>query len=105
LHPRPAQDLASAQDNGWTQNPNSSVERWGEFKANGDFSWRVLIKMEGSARPGLAPGSWVPRFSARLGDQGEYVNPFTVELGTSRIGTHIPLEDPWGEVPPIEPVP
>ena len=84
-----------AKFNGWEQNLNSNVEQWGELSEDGSFSWRIQIKMEGSLRPGLGPDSWVPRFSARLSGDGDYVNPFTGEIGDGGIGGHIPLDDPY----------
>jgi hypothetical protein len=60
---------------------------WGEVGESGQFEWRLKLKLEGSTRPGLEPGTWVPRFDARLGP-GDYINPFNGELGGREIGTH-----------------
>jgi hypothetical protein len=45
-------------------------------------------------RPGLQPGSNVPRFDARL-EPGRYINPFTGGVGGKGVGTHLPLESQW----------
>lgn len=83
-----------ANSKGWVQRAGDGPEIWGVRNADGSFSWRLKIKPEASMRPGLEADSKVPRFDARLGP-GEYVNPFTGELGGRSVGTHIPLEHQW----------
>jgi len=77
-------------------NPTGAPERWGIYNANGKFEWRLRIKSEASTRIGLESGSHVPRFDARVLtdlDGKSYINPFSGEVGNSRIGTHLPLEN------------
>jgi RHS repeat-associated protein len=92
-----------AKSNGWSQDPNSNVETWGEPDKGKEFAWRIKIKLTPDFRPGLAAGSGQPRFDVRFGD-GDYVNPFTWESGRAA-GEHIPLEDPYGIGPPPVEVP
>ncbi|NNM43552.1 MAG: hypothetical protein HKM07_04350 [Chlamydiae bacterium] len=84
-----------AESRGWEKlpNPNGGPEKWGTYK-NGKFEWNLRIKPEASFRPGLEAGSNIPRFDARLDANGNsYINPFTPQnIGSSEIGTHIPLE-------------
>ena len=56
-----------AKSKGWRQEPNlqGAPEKWG-IHQNGKFEWRIVIKPEASARPGLQQGSNIPRFDARL---------------------------------------
>lgn len=71
------------------------AQRCGEFeRQGGGFEWRLKVKPQGSTRPGLQPGSQVPRFDARTGP-GQYVNPFTGQRGGRGVGTHLPLDHPW----------
>ncbi len=81
-----------AKSKGWQRLPNSQggPEIWGITKL-GKFEFRLKIKPESSLRTGLDSGSQIPRFDARL-SEGAYVNPFTGEVGNSKIGTHNPLE-------------
>ncbi len=81
-----------AKSKGWEKFPNSNggPEKWGVFK-NGEFQWNLKIKPISSYRGGLHRGSGMPRFDARL-DEGIYINPFTSEIGSSNIGTHLLLE-------------
>jgi RHS repeat-associated protein len=86
-----------AKSNGWVQLPNQrgAPETWGIYR-NGSFEWRVKIKPEPTLRPGIQEGSHLPRFDARveLGGEG-YINPFTGEIGSRGVGTHIPLDYPY----------
>ncbi len=87
-----------AKSKGWERlpNPTGAPERWGIYNANGKFEWRLRIKSEASTRIGLESGSHVPRFDARVLtdlDGKSYINPFSGEVGNSRIGTHLPLEN------------
>lgn len=85
-----------AKSKGWEKypNPNGGPEKWGTFQ-NGEFRWNLLIKPESSLRPNLDSGSHIPRFDARLKNCSEYyANPFTGQIGTKQIGTHIPLDVP-----------
>ena len=75
-----------AKRQGYIRNTTSSIERWDDPHTD---EWRLKIKREGSARPGLQPGSRVPRADARLG-KGAYINPLTGQTGKNA-GTHIPL--------------
>jgi hypothetical protein len=81
-----------AKNKGWNKlpNPQGRPEIWGVNTAE-RFEFRLKIKAESSLRSGLDPGSGIPRFDARL-SEGAYINPFTGEIGNSKIGTHIPLE-------------
>ena len=63
-----------------------NIERWDDPHTG---EWRLKMKREGRTRPGLQPGSRVPRADARIG-QGAYVNPQTGQTGQNA-GTHIPL--------------
>lgn len=83
-----------ANSKGWVRQAGDGPEVWGVRNTDGSFSWRLKLKPEASTRPGLEAGSKVPRFDARLGP-GEYVNPFTGEVGGRAAGTHIPLEYQW----------
>ena len=83
-----------AQDNGWVQKAGDGPETWGTPSADGGIDWNLIIKQQGSTRSGLAPGSGRPRFDARLGP-GDYVNPFTGEMGGRSVGTHLPLDFNW----------
>ena len=83
-----------AASKGRVQRGGSGPEVWGELDEAGKFTWRLKLKFEGSLRPGLEAGSAVPRFDARLGP-GQYVNPFTGEVGRRSVGTHLPLNWPW----------
>ena len=85
-----------AKSKGWKKQPNflGAPEKWGIYQ-NNTFQWRLVIKPEGSTRPGLGSGSSVPRFDARfLTDKAgqSYINPFTGETGNWQIGTHLPLD-------------
>lgn len=95
-HPVLAVQVASATSMtlGWVRQAGDGPEVWGVRDADGSFSWRLKLKPEASTRPGLEAGSKVPRFDARIGP-GEYVNPFTGELGGRGAGTHLPLEYQW----------
>jgi len=76
-----------AKRQGYVRNTTSSIERWDDPHTG---EWRLKIKREGSTRPGLQPGSRVPRADARIG-KGAYINPLTGQTGKNA-GTHIPLE-------------
>jgi len=85
-----------AKSKGWEKQPNfqGAPEKWGVYQ-NDKFEWRLVIKPEASARPGLQTGSNIPRFDARLltDTSGQsYINPFTGEVGNWQVGTHLPLE-------------
>jgi hypothetical protein len=71
---------------GYVRNTTSTIERWDDPRTS---EWRLKIKHEGSTRPGLLPGSRVPRADARTG-KGAYLNPLTGQMGKNA-GTHIPL--------------
>ena len=75
-----------AKQQGYVRNTTSHIERWDDPHTG---EWRLKIKREGSTRPGLQPGSRVPRADARIG-KGAYINPFTGQTGKDA-GTHIPL--------------
>ena len=81
-----------AKSKGWVRKSGDGPEVWGVKDANGNFSWRLKVKPEASNRQGLKAGSNQPRFDARLDSNGTYINPFTDQIGTKAIGTHIPLE-------------
>ena len=83
-----------AKSKGWVRQPGTGPEVWGVREADGSFSWRLKIKPQPSMRPGLEAGSQQPRFDARLGP-GQYINPFTGEIGGRSVGTHLPLERKW----------
>lgn len=78
-----------AKSRGYVKSPNmgDGPEVWGMKKLDGGFDWRLKIKPEPSPR---VPGSNMPRFDARIGP-GQYINPFTGEIGGRSIGTHISL--------------
>jgi hypothetical protein len=85
-----------AKSKGWERfpNPQGAPENWGIWQ-NGKAEWRLKIKPESSFRPGLQEGSNIPRFDARLlTDRAgqSYINPFTGEVGSRQVGTHLPLE-------------
>ena len=83
-----------ARSKGWAQEKNCAgkPERWGLYQGD-RFEWRLRIKPEPSARPGLDQGSNLPRFDARLQSGGQdYINPFNGQVGGETIGTHLPLE-------------
>ncbi|MEM7617625.1 MAG: phage minor head protein [Pseudomonadota bacterium] len=81
-----------AKDKGFVKKKNNDgPEVWGVYDKNGNFSWRLKIKPESSARDGLRSGSQQPRFDARL-EEGQYHNPLTGKTGGKEIGTHINLE-------------
>ena len=69
-----------------TSNPNGP-ETWVD-PINGE--WRLKIK-EPSNRPGIDPGSQVPRASART-PHGTYINPITGQVGTRSQCGHIPVD-------------
>ena len=75
-----------AKRQGYVRNTTSNIERWDDPHTG---EWRLKIKPEGSTRPGLQPGSRVPRADARIG-KGAYINPLTGQTG-KHAGTHIPL--------------
>ncbi|MDP1978695.1 RHS repeat domain-containing protein, partial [Undibacterium sp.] len=86
-----------AKSKGWTKlpNPNGAPEKWGVYD-NGKFEWHLVIKSEASLRPGLEPGSMLPRFDARLRKGGNgYINPISGKIGSEKVGTHIPLDCEW----------
>jgi len=83
-----------AKSKGWEKmpNPQGAPEKWGVYQ-NEKFEWRLRIKPEPGLRTELHEGSKTPRFDARVGIGGnQYVNPFTGEIGSESIGTHLPLE-------------
>ncbi len=82
-----------AKSKGWQKVTNSQggPEIWGET-IKGAFEWKLKIKPISSFREGLQSGSNLPRFDARL-SRGNYINPFTSNMGARDIGTHIPLEN------------
>lgn len=81
-----------AKSKGWERFPNNGgPEKWGN-KHNDQ--WNLIIKPEASCRSGLQSSSNMPRFDARL-EQGQYINPFTGQIGGKEIGTHIPLGRPY----------
>lgn len=95
-----------AASQGWVLNPNTPVEKWGYYKADGDFVWMLQLKFQGSTTAGLHAGSTQPRVSARLDLKGKYTNPFTGQEGAkgdALLGSsdpnanlsHIPLDEPW----------
>jgi hypothetical protein len=77
----------------------SGPETWGEINAAGRFEWRLKLKLDPGARPGLQEGSLGPRFDARLsggsGGPADWINPFTGEIGGRDIGSHLPLDVEW----------
>lgn len=73
-------------------NPEGGPEKWGIYE-QGEFRTRLIIKPEGSTRPGLQPASGKPRFDAKVAE-GVYINPFTGQTGSYKQYSHIPLDDP-----------
>ena len=73
--------------------PGGGPETYGVTNEDGNFEWRLKLKVEGSLRPGLEAASQVPRFDARLGTGGgKYINPLTGDVGGPDVGTHVPLD-------------
>jgi len=84
-----------AKSKGWERAPNlnGGPESWGKFNSSsGGFNWNLKIKPEISLRPGLQPGSAIPRASVRIGESA-FINPFTGERVSKAVGGHIPLEE------------
>ncbi|NJM35022.1 MAG: hypothetical protein HC850_10300 [Rhodomicrobium sp.] len=54
----------------------------------------MKIKPKASSIDHLQSDSHRPIFDARLRDNDEngYINPFTGEIGSKKVGTHLPLE-------------
>ncbi|MBX9745245.1 MAG: hypothetical protein K2X08_08565 [Chlamydiales bacterium] len=76
-------------------NPAGRPEQSGNYQ-DGIFKWHLKIKPEASFQQGLGSGSYIPRFDAKLKDGGKYyINPFTKQIGTEEIGTHLPLNFPY----------
>ncbi len=71
-------------------NPTGAPEKWGTY-TNGEFKWNLILKPERSMREGLASGSNIPRFDAKIAD-GKYTNPFNGQIGGKDVGTHLPFE-------------
>jgi len=83
-----------AKSKGWEKlpNPHGKPEKWGTYQ-NGKFEWNLKIKPEPGFGPDLDVGSHIPRFDAKLKNgANHYINPFTGQVGSSEIGTHVPLE-------------
>src|SRR5438874_12159030 len=75
-----------AKRQGYVRNTTSNIERWDDPHTG---EWRLKIKRAGSTRPGLQPGSRVPRADARIG-RGIYIKPLTCQA-RKNAGTHIPF--------------
>ncbi|QSE99204.1 DUF6443 domain-containing protein [Fulvivirga lutea] len=88
-----------ASSKGWERGPNKNVETYGVYGEDGNFSWRIKIKQQGSFRVGLKSGSNVPRASVRLAE-GLYFDPFINQTVPASQGNHIPLQQSYPKVQP-----